>query len=56
LDVLQGYGMTETSPVVATNTPEDNDPTTVGRPLGGLEIKIGSNDELLVRGPSVMLG
>jgi long-chain acyl-CoA synthetase len=56
LDVLQGYGMTETSPVVATNTPEDNDPTTVGRPLGGLEVKIGSNNELLVRGPSVMLG
>jgi long-chain acyl-CoA synthetase len=56
LDVLQGYGMTETSPVVATNTPEENDPRTVGRPLDGIEVKIGDNDELLVRGPSVMVG
>jgi long-chain acyl-CoA synthetase len=56
LDVLQGYGMTETSPVVSTNIPEDNDPRSVGRPLDGIEIKIGANDELMVRGPSVMLG
>jgi long-chain acyl-CoA synthetase len=56
LDVLQGYGMTETSPVVSTNTPDDNDPRSVGRPLDGIEVKIGINDELMVRGPSVMLG
>ncbi len=56
LDVLQGYGMTETSPVVAVNTPDDNDPRTVGRALPGIEVKLGQNDELLVRGPSVMLG
>jgi long-chain acyl-CoA synthetase len=56
LDVLQGYGMTETSPVVATNTPEDNDPRSVGRPLDGIGVRIGDNDELLVRGPTVMLG
>jgi long-chain acyl-CoA synthetase len=56
LDVLQGYGMTETSPVVATNTAEDNDPRSVGRALDGIEVRIGSNDELLVRGPSVMVG
>jgi long-chain acyl-CoA synthetase len=56
LDVLQGYGMTETSPVVAVNTPEENDPGTVGRPLDGIEVRIGENEELLVRGPSVMVG
>lgn len=56
LDILQGYGMTETSPVVAVNTPDDNDPTSVGRVLDGLEVRLGELDELLVRGPSVMLG
>jgi len=56
LDVLQGYGMTETSPVVAVNTLDDNDPRTVGRALPGAEVRIGANDELQVRGPSVMLG
>ena len=56
LDVLQGYGMTETSPVVAVNTPDDNDPRTVGRPLDRIEVRIGDNEELLVRGPSVMVG
>lgn len=54
--VLQGYGMTETSPVVAANTPQDNDPATVGRALPGVEVKLGDNAELLVRGPSVMRG
>lgn len=56
LDILQGYGMTETSPVVSTNTPDDNDPRSVGRPLVGIEVKIGENEELLVRAPSVMVG
>ena len=56
LDILQGYGMTETSPVVSVNTPEDNDPRSVGRVLDGLEVRLGELDELLVRGPSVMLG
>ncbi|UPJ63111.1 AMP-dependent synthetase/ligase [Bradyrhizobium sp. 191] len=56
LDVLQGYGMTETSPVVSVNTPDDNDPSSVGRVLDGLEVRLGELDELLVRGPSVMLG
>jgi len=56
LDILQGYGMTETSPVVSVNTSEDNDPRSVGRVLDGVEVKLGENDELLVRGPSVMLG
>jgi long-chain acyl-CoA synthetase len=56
LDMLQGYGMTETSPVVSTNTPDDNDPRSVGRALAGVEIRIGENQELLVRAPSVMAG
>jgi long-chain acyl-CoA synthetase len=54
--VVQGYGMTETSPVVAANAPGDNDPATVGRPLAGVEVRIGENNELLVRGPGVMRG
>lgn len=56
LPIVQGYGMTESSPVVAANTPEDNDPATVGRVLPGVEVKIGANQELLVRGPNVMRG
>jgi long-chain acyl-CoA synthetase len=56
LPVLQGYGMTETSPVVAVNAPDDNDPASVGRPLAGMEVRIGDNLELQVRGPSVMRG
>lgn len=56
LNILQGYGLTETSPVVSTNTPDDNRPETVGRPLPGVEVKLGEHRELLVRGPGVMLG
>ena len=56
LPLLQGYGMTETSPVVAANGVDDNDPATVGRPLPGVEVRIGENRELQVRGPSVMKG
>jgi len=54
--ILQGYGMTETSPVVSVNALEDNDPATVGRPLAGVEVRIGDNRELLIRGPNVMRG
>ena len=56
LPIVQGYGMTESAPVVAANTPEDNDPSTVGRVLPGVEVAIGENKELLVRGPNVMRG
>jgi len=56
IEVLQGYGMTESSPVVSANKPGDNDPATVGRPIPGVEVRIGGNDELLVRGPNVMAG
>lgn len=56
IPILQGYGLTETSPVISVNTPEDNIPTTVGRPLPGIEVTTGEQDELLVRSPGVMLG
>ena len=56
LPVLQGYGMTETSPVVAANGLDDNDPATIGRPLPGVEVRIGENRELQVRSRSVMRG
>lgn len=54
--VLQGYGMTESSPVISCNSLEDNDPTTVGRPLRDVEVRLGDNDELLARDDNVMLG
>ena len=56
LTVLQGYGMTEASPVVCGNRPDDNVPESVGPPLPGVEVKLGEHDALLVKGPNVMLG
>ena len=56
LPVLKGYGLTETSPQVSVNRVDDSDPASVGRPLPGVEICIGENDELLVRGPGNMRG
>lgn len=56
LSMVQGYGLTEASPVVAGTPEGDADPTSVGTLLDGLEISISPNYELLVRGPSVMLG
>jgi long-chain acyl-CoA synthetase len=56
VEIVQGYGMTETAPVVSANAPGDNDPTTVGRPLHGVEVRIGEQQELQVRGPNVMAG
>ena len=56
LPVYHGFGMTEASPVVSVNRPEDNLPASVGTVLSGVEVRIGENDELLVRGPTVMQG
>ncbi len=54
--VLQGYGLTESAPVVTCNTPSDNHPESVGKPLPDVQVRIGDHDELLVRGQNVMLG
>lgn len=56
LPLVQGYGMTETSPIVSVNTLDDNDPASVGAPLQDVGVRIGENDELLVNGPGLMLG
>jgi len=56
LPLIQGYGMTETSPVISANRLEHNYPASVGLPLPGIEVRIGEQNALLVRGPSNMLG
>ncbi len=54
--VLQGYGMTEASPVISVNRLEGNVPESVGMPLDNVEARIAADGELLARGPSVMKG
>jgi long-chain acyl-CoA synthetase len=56
LPVLQGYGMTEASPVISVNRLEGNVPESVGMPLDNVEARIAADGELLARGPSVMKG
>ena len=56
LNLVQGYGLTETSPMITANPVADNDPASVGIPLPNIEVKIGDNDELLTRSSSVMMG
>ena len=56
LPVLQGYGMTEASPVISVNRPESNVPESVGMPLDNVEVRIAAGGELLARGPSIMKG
>ncbi len=56
VEILQGYGLTETSPVISVNRPGNNDPASVGEPLRGMEVRIGANNELQVLSPGVMLG
>ncbi|WP_300087876.1 long-chain fatty acid--CoA ligase [uncultured Nitrosomonas sp.] len=56
LPILQGYGLTETSPVVSANRLDDNLPASVGRPIPGVEVRLGEQNALLIHGPNVMLG
>ncbi len=56
LNLRQGYGLTETSPVISVCRDNNNIPTSVGEPLDGVEVMIGEKDELLTRGDCIMLG
>ncbi len=61
-EIVEGYGVTEASPVIAVNHPDDNRPGTVGKLLPGMEARleevpgIGDGKQLWVRGPNVMIG
>jgi long-chain acyl-CoA synthetase len=55
-NLLEGYGLTECSPAVCVAIPGQERVGTVGKPLAGVEVRIGPNDEILVRGPNVMKG
>lgn len=56
LPVVQGYGLTETSPVISGNRLHNNFPDSVGQALLGVQVKLGEHNALLVKGPNVMLG
>ncbi|MDE2065575.1 MAG: AMP-binding protein, partial [Bradyrhizobium sp.] len=56
LPIVEGYGLTEAGPVVASRAIEGSLPGSAGRPLHGLEVKLGAQSELIVRSPSTMKG
>jgi long-chain acyl-CoA synthetase len=54
--ILQGYGLTETSPVVSFNRPHTNRVGTIGTPIPGVRVRVAEDGELLVQGENVMQG
>ncbi len=56
LPIVQGYGLTETSPVISGNKLDNNFPDSVGQPIRGVQVHLGENNALLVKGPCNMQG
>src|SRR5258707_1171500 len=56
IPIHEGYGLTETSPVIAVNTPTAHKLGTVGKPLANVEVRIADDGEVLARGPSIFNG
>ncbi|MEI7843036.1 MAG: long-chain fatty acid--CoA ligase [Gallionellaceae bacterium] len=56
LPIVQGYGLTETSPVISGNHLDNNFPESVGQVITGVQVRLGEHNALLVKGPNVMMG